>query len=72
MLRGALKPVAVTLLAFRILSTIPYTMTFRILPQTGFIRLVSSKLMLWGVPVVQGGRFDRFFEKHIFFLYFLE
>ena len=67
MLRGALKPVAVTLLAFRILSTIPYTMTFRVLPQTGFIRLVSSQLVLRGVPVLRDGRCDRFLKKKTFF-----
>ena len=36
---------------------------FRVRTQTDFIRSVSSKLMLRGVPVVRGGRFDRFFEK---------
>ena len=66
MLRGAHKPVAVTLLAFRILFTIPYTMTFRVLPQTGFIRLVSSQLVLRGVPVLRDGRCDRFFVFFVF------
>ena len=31
---------------------------------TDFIRLVSSKLMLRGLPVVRDGRLYRFFEKH--------
>ena len=36
---------------------------FRHRPQTNFIRLVSSKLVLRGVPIARDGRFDSFFEK---------
>ena len=44
-------------------KTISTKMTFRLRPQTDFIQLVLSKLVLWGVPVLQGGRFERFFDK---------
>ena len=42
---------------------------FSVRPQTDFIRLVSSKLMLQalefrGHPVVRDGRFDRFFKQY--------
>ena len=39
--------------------------TFFVRPQTDFIRLVSTKLVLWGVPVVRDSRFERFFENDI-------
>ena len=37
--------------------------TFRLRPQTDFIRLVSSKLVLWGASCRQGRPFRPIFEK---------
>ena len=39
------------------------TMIWFLRPQTDFVRLVSSKLILRGVPVVRESRFNRFYEK---------